>query len=280
MKLFITDISAKKRLFYCVVNGKKEAFYLSNRLAKTFFPVLEKGMLVDFEVSNRSIKKHGDTTYFVYPVLYFNTITQLNPKKEIYNLKELRKDMKSVLTQYEYFLFLDCEMSMPGYKQTKFTPEIIQVGFILSDINGKVYEDMGYYVLPNQEDAINKRTIKFLNLDELEFFGKAKPYHVFYHDLKKLMEKYNPKIVVWGKNDIQAINLGYLINEVEPVTHEKDFIDLLKLHKDYFNLQNDIKLFDAYKKYYNADDSLVQDHNARTDAIITKDVFDAFLNQM
>ena len=52
-------------------------------------------------------------------------------------------------------------------------------------------------------------------------------------------------------------------------------MDLLKLHKDYYNLENDIGLFKAYKMYFN--DDLDQAHNAYEDALITKHVFDGFL---
>lgn len=280
MKLFIHSINKKRRLFYCIVNNKKTAFYLANRLAKTFFPILEVEQLVDFVVGEQIQRKSADETINVYPVLYFNQITSLEPNRILYDLKSLRKDMKKVLTKYDKFLFVDFEMTMPGYRRGRFIPEIIQIGMIVSDKSGKVYEDMGYYVLPKDNNAINKRTTKFLNLDEMSFFGKAKPYHVFYHDLKRIMDEHDPVIVVWGKNDIQALDYSYKINEVEPLTHKKGFIDLLKLHKDYFNLANDIRLFDAYTKYYVVKEELIQEHNARTDAIITKDVFDAFLNQM
>ncbi len=279
MKAFIHDISIKKRIVYCVINRKKEAFYLSGRLAKTFLPILKKQQLIDFEVQEQVTKKYNGSPTLVYPILYFNQITQLAPKKVLYDLKTLRIDMKKVLKKYKYFLFLDLEMSMPGYKDTKFRPEIIQAGFILSDIKGNVLIDKGYYLLPTSESAINRRTIKFLKLDENTFFGKGKPYEVFYQDIKKIVDQYNPQFVVWGKNDIQALKLSYQINEVAPLTNDKQFIDLLKLHKDYFNLQNDLGLFDAYSKYYHADE-LIQDHDARTDAIITKDVFDAFIHQM
>ncbi|HHW80058.1 MAG TPA: hypothetical protein GX742_04540, partial [Acholeplasmataceae bacterium] len=53
------------------------------------------------------------------------------------------------------------------------------------------------------------------------------------------------------------------------------FVDLLKLHKDYFNLRNDVGLFKAYETYY--EKNAEQVHDAKADAKITKKVFDAFL---
>ncbi len=280
MKAFIHDVHIKNKLFYCIINRKKVAFYLSNRLSKVFLGILKKNQLVDFEVLDGINKKINGNIEFVFPVLHFNSIIQLEPRKVLYDLKKLRLDMKSVLKKYQHFLFLDLEMSMPGYGVTKFKPEILQVGIILSNLKGEVLVDKGYYVLPQDENAINKRTTKFLKLDELEFFGKAYEYIHFYEDLKSIIETYNPQIVVWGKNDIQALKLSYQLHEVKPLTHDKQFIDLLKLHKDYFNLPNDLGLFDAYTKYYQIEEDLIQDHDARLDAMITKDVFDAFMKQM
>lgn len=280
MRLIVQSIDKKKKIFYCILNQRREAFYLSNKLAKVFLPILEPYVLIDFEVGEKKIKKQGKTTTFVYPVTYFNYIEKLNPKIILYDLNTLRKDMKRVLDQYEYFLFLDCEMTMPGYKKGKFIPEIIQVGYILADKYKNVILDEGYYIKPLDEESINKRTVKFLNLDVEKFNNEAKDYHVFYEKLSSIINKYQPKIVVWGKNDVQAINYSYHLHKKEPLTYAHHFIDLLKLHKDYFNLSNDIKLFDAYKTYYGVTEQLNQEHNARTDAIVTKDVFDAFLIHM
>jgi len=279
MKTFIHDIDEKKKLFYCIINRKKEAFYLSNRLAKTFFPILKTHQLVEFEVKNQVTKKFNGNLVKVYPVSYFREIIDLKPRRVLYDLNQLRKDMKKVLKQYKYFLFLDLEMSMPGYGETKFVPEIIQAGYVLSNKKGQVLADEGYYIKPKNDHAINKRTIKFLKLDEELFHNTAKSYKYFYEGLKEIINQFHPQIVVWGKNDIQALNFSYEINDVQPITKEKMFIDLLKLHKDYYNLQNDLGLFDAYKQYYQTD-LLEQDHDARTDAVITKDVFDAFLASM
>ncbi|MBN3490701.1 hypothetical protein JV173_04140 [Acholeplasma equirhinis] len=279
MKTFIHDIDEKKKLFYCIINRKKEAFYLSNRLAKTFFPILKVNQLVDFEVKDLQVRKFEGHPMKVYPVSYFKEIINLKPKRVLYDLEQLRKDMKKVLKKYKYFLFLDLEMSMPGYGPEKFIPEIIQAGYVLSNKAGDVLVDEGYYIRPKHDSAINKRTIKFLKLDEEHFFNTAKTYKYFYEGLKEIVSKFKPQIVVWGKNDIQALNFSYEINHMQPLTKENMFIDLLKLHKDYFNLQNDLGLFDAYKQYY-LTDLEDQSHDARTDAIITKDVFDAFISQM
>jgi len=280
MKAFIHSTKPKQKIFYCIINNKKEPFYLPNRLAKVFLTILKKGILVDFEVLEQVKRRIDNKDVLVHPVAHFNLIKQLKPARTLYDLNKLRLDMKRVLKKYQYFLFLDLEMTMPGYKRGPHTPEILQVGYLLANKEGKVIKDNGYFVEVLSEQAINKRTIKFLDLDENKYYGTARAYDLFYDDLKTMMENYKPQIVTWGKNDIQALNISYQLHQVKPITKDYQFIDLLKLHKDYFNLPNDIGLFDAYKKYYQPEEQIIQDHDARTDAMITKDVFDAFIDQM
>ncbi len=276
MKYQITDVDYKNKVFYCVVNGKKEMFYLPNRLAKVFLEHLYPGVFVSFTISDKRKKHIGR---WGYQISYFLEIVSYNPKKNIiYNLEKLREQMKNVVRQYEHFLFIDFEMTMPYYHQKKFTPEIIQAGYVLTDKLGKTILEDGYYVLPIDEKSINKRTKKFLQLDEKLFFNQAIPYITFYNKLKRVIKQYKPQLIIWGKNDISALQTSYELHQVEALTDEKDFTDLLKLHKDYFNLKNDIGLFKAYQIYYQSKED--QAHDAKMDATVTKDVFDAFLKQM
>src|SRR5690554_3206445 len=166
MKTLIHSTNPKQKIFYCIINQKKEAFYLPNRLAKVFLTILKKGVLVDFEVTTPVQRKVDNKYINVYPVSHFNLIMQLKPRRVLYDLNKLRLDMKRVLKKYKHFLFLDLEMSMPGYKRGPHTPEIIQVGYVLAHKSGEVIMDNGYFVRALKEDAINKRTIKFLDLDE------------------------------------------------------------------------------------------------------------------
>ena len=95
----------------------------------------------------------------------------------------------------------------------------------------------------------------------------------FYNEFKEILIKYNnPSIVVWGKNDILALKACYDINDLTPLT--PNFINLLQVHKNYFNLKNDLGLFNAYKNYTGKD--LDQEHDALVDAFMTKNVFFEF----
>lgn len=273
MRKIIYAISPDHKVFYVIREGQRIGFYLSNKLYKTFFDYLKDGVLVDFEITDKK-KKLG--RFYFYQVAYFNQIISLNPYYIHYDLYKLRSDMRRVLSENEYFLFIDFEMTMPGYKPIDFRPEIIQIGYALAKANQDILQKNGYYVLPEEMKTLTKRTKRFLNLDEELFYQSAKPWMDFYIELKAIIDRYHPKLVIWGKNDKSALDDAYQIHKVEPLTKDMDFIDLLKLHKDYFNLKDDLGLFKAYKTYYHVD--FEQSHNAKDDALVTKYVFDAFIS--
>lgn len=272
MKKIIHDIDPSLSVFYLIFDGRKIGFYLTNKLSKTFFSYLEKGVMVDFEITPK-IKTIRKRKFF--QVAYFNQIISLNPYRVHYDLFTLRSDMRKVLSQNQYYLFIDFEMTMPGYRDDIFRPEIIQAGYVLAEPHKDMILENDLYILPKERRTLSRRTKRFLNLEEETFFEKAQPFMVFYEDLKHIMETYHPKLVVWGKNDLTALHDAYVFHELPFITHDYDFIDLLKLHKDYFNLKDDLGLFKAYKTYYQVDYD--QAHDAKDDALVTKYVFDAFL---
>lgn len=272
MKLIIKDINKNKKTFYCYIGNRKIGFYLTNRLAKIFFDLLEEGVLVDFEISSNE-KRIGKRLY--HQVMHFNEIKKLTNSRALYNHKKLKKDMVTFLEEKDYFLFLDLEMTIPYPRQRNFIPEIVQYGLYLTNKEGNsIFED-GSYVKTELQNPVSRRTFRFLNIGEDIYHSQAKHFDHFYQILKAILDKYNPKIVVWGKNDIIAIEHSYNIHKVEELTTRNNFIDLLKLHKDYFNLKNDLGLFKAYETYY--EKSFAQVHDAKADAKVTKKVFDAFL---
>lgn len=273
MKLIIKSISKNNNTFYSYVSGRKVGFYLTNRLSKIFFDGLKVGMYIDFEVSSKQKRIENKLHY---QVLHFNTISNLNHNRSFYDHAKLKESMIDFLTSKEHFLFLDLEMTIPYHRQSKFIPEIVQYGLYLTNKEGIVLEEAGNYILTSLQSPLSKRTLKFLSIDTNEYYATARPYNEFYDLLSNIMTKYQPKIVVWGKNDIIAIDHSYSIYNKLELTNRTDFIDLLKLHKDYFNLKNDLGLFKAYETYYNK--SVIQVHDAKDDAKVTKKVFEAFLN--
>ncbi|MCF7931808.1 MAG: hypothetical protein K9K93_01440 [Acholeplasmataceae bacterium] len=275
MKKLIWSVSKKKNIFYIIMEGKRVGFYLTNRLAKTFMPYLKQGVMVDFRVTGKT-KKIGHE--MAHQVAYFILVASLDPDVVHYDLKAMRAAMQDVLSKHEHYVFIDFEMTMPGYQRAPFRPEIIQVGYVVAKAKGEVITSGSAYVLPKTDKVLSKRTRRFLKIEDDAFFSQAVPYLSFYRQLEEIDNTYHPKYVVWGKNDITALNDSYQLNLQKPLTKETDFIDLLKLHKDYFNLKDDLGLFKAYKGYYGSE--FEQAHDAKDDALVTKYVFDAFVTAM
>jgi len=273
VRRIIHSVDENNNLFYCIINGRKVAFYLTKRLAKVFMAYLDEGVLVDFEISE-TVKKFEN--FKAHQIAYFNEIKILKSNKTIYNHAKLKSDMLEFLEDKSYYLIADLEMTMPSYRQKKFIPEIIQYGFVLVEYRGKTVLEDSSYIFPIKQIPLSKRTVKFLKLDQGEFNSKAQPYNHFYTSLEEIVNEYQPKIVVWGKNDIVAIEESYKLHNKLPLTKPTDFIDLSKLHKDYFNLRNDLGLFKAYETYYQVRANQI--HSAKEDAKITKNVFEAFIN--
>ena len=275
MKALVVDVNKKSKYFSIIDGGRKYFYYLPNRLATVFIEYLEKGLIIDFEaVDNVKIINNRKA----YEVSRIIEIAQVNPHKVFFSHKELQQEMKKVLFSVDYFLVTDFEMSMANYKQKGYSAEIIQAGFVLINKKGETLDEMNNYILPVNPAAINKFTLRFLDLNFDKYLDQAIEYFEFYERLKAVIEKYNPKIVIWGKNDLIVLNESYKLNNMKPITKDKNFIDLLKLHKDYYGIKDDIGLFKTYKTYYKELEN--QRHDALEDAFVTKEILLAFLKIM
>ena len=107
-----------------------------------------------------------------------------------------------------------------------------------------------------------------------EEVDKGIDYIEFYNHFKEVIEKYNPAIIVWGRNDFLALRESYKYNKVPSLKKKTRYINLLKLHKNYFNLKNDLGLFNALNLYTVREDK--QAHNALDDAQVTREIFNGF----
>jgi sporulation inhibitor KapD len=173
-------------------------------------------------------------------------------------------------------MFLDLEMSMHPYRVDKsFIQEVIQVGYILVDEEDKIVERYNQTIQPTIYRKLSKRTVKFLGITQ-DDVDKGIPFADFYHHFKQVIYKYNPAIIVWGRNDFLALKQAYKINHVPTLVHTTRYINLLKLHKNYFHLKNDLGLFNALGLYKEFDKP--QSHNAYEDALVTMQIFYGFRN--
>jgi sporulation inhibitor KapD len=276
MKRVIHKINETHHYFTCIVDGKEEAYYLTKAQAKKFFDYLDQGYIVDFELYNKRKIIYGR---YAWQVAYFSSIERpaYRVNKMLYDLSHIRHQMKSILQGFGYLLFLDLEMTMPPYYKGPFEAEIIQAGFILRSPEGEVIQQGSMYIKPTKYKKISPRTEKFLKLDQ-NYYDLAIDYHIFYTQLRDMIDMYGPKIIVWGKNDMLALKASYVINEVEPLADANAFVNLLQIHKTYYNLSDDLGLFKAYEIYYH--DTYHQTHDALDDAKVTLMVYEALLKEM
>lgn len=272
MKKIIYEVDHTNRCFYIIDDNQKVGILLTHKQNKTYMPYLSEGILVDIQLLKKKTKHLGVN---MYRLDYFNQIVDLKPYRIIFDIKTLRREMFNVITKYEHYLFIDFEMTMPEYRDFGFFPEIIQCGYVLTNKDGKVLEKDGFYVDTKTRKPLTNRTIKFLNISQKEYDKTKISYNDFYQKLKKIILNYHPQIITWGKNDLQVLNHSYEIHKKEPITDSLMFTDLLKLHKDYYRIKNDMGLFRTYQNYYKVD--LIQEHDAQHDALVTFKVFEAFV---
>ena len=298
----IHSIDVENRLLTMKSRNKIEYFYLQNGLLKKFQRYLRPNTFVEFDYNENQDRCANVLAYKVN--FFIRIFRKVGFRVEVfYDLSIIRSGVKNLLSNLDNIMFLDLEMTMQSFDSPKeFKSEIIQAGYLITDNKGNDLERKNYYIKPTLFPKLNKRTIKFLNIDDEvltneennsnkndsnensnsnendlnsneEDVNNGMSFNEFYNEFKDILIKYNnPSIIVWGKNDILALKSCYEINGLTPLT--PNFINLLQVHKNYFNLKNDLGLFNAYKNYTGKD--LDQEHDALVDAFMTKNVFFEF----
>ena len=100
----------------------------------------------------------------------------------------------------------------------------------------------------------------------------------FYNDFTNLIKTYNPKMIVWGKNDVITLKSSYKVNKLPSLTTRDSFINLLQVLKTYYNLYDDLGLAKSYEKWVNQ--KYRQTHDALDDAYVMLEIFKVFKTKM
>lgn len=268
----IHTISSDHQIISLQVIDKLEYYYLQPRFIKKFRNYLFPGVFVSFNCEQE--KKHYRRKQ-VSKIISFNKIVghRYHRKFSYYDHNILRQKIFNKISEYDYRLYLDLEMTMQ--RNRSFIDEIIQVGAILVDQDNQEVYRYNEYIKPTKIEAISPRTFDFLGIDPKNV-EHGIDYDQFYNEFTSILKQYNPAIIYWGANDRLALRNSYKINNVKPLFNRKDFINLQKVHKDYFNLNNELGLFNTYRIYGNHVSK--QQHDALVDAQITRRVFDNFFN--
>lgn len=271
----IYDVDLKNKLIVVKINKKLKYFYLQNNLFKKFNNYLypNRFLSFDYDLNNFKIvdnKKSYLINHFIYIVKY----DHFNRKTIFYDILVIRNSIKDLINNSKYNLFLDLEMTMQDYTcPNNFVPEIIQAGIVLTDNYDKIIKKVNYHIKPTKF-KITKRTKKFLSLDNIDEI-KWVSYDIFYETFNDIINKYQPNIYFWGRNDLLVLKSSFEINKKEHLESNTKFINLLQLIKNYYNLKNDLGLVKAYNLFTN-DNFDNQIHDALEDASLTYKIFEGF----
>ncbi|MDD3122116.1 MAG: exonuclease domain-containing protein [Candidatus Izemoplasmatales bacterium] len=268
-------VDEKKRVIAIKDKFRVIYYYMAKGIFQSFMQYFNQGIFVFMFVEEDSRRYRGLTVQNVV-----NVEKVLSPNKQnptiFYDISIIKSGIESIMNTKKPKLFLDFEMSMPPYRNyNTFISEIIQVGYILTNDEGKIIEKRTTFILPTFFREISERTKRFLHIDQSDI-ETGISYLDFYHTFSQMLSTYKPMVIVWGQNDHLELKKMNKLHNLLDFTPRTQFIDLLKLHKLYFSLKNDLGLFNAYNLYQEVDLN-TQMHDAYEDAYITKIVFDSFL---
>ena len=269
----ILCIDDEDRIISIKVKNQILFFYLQRSIVNRIGKYLSVRRFIQFVVDDSKRIYKGRR---VYNVDYFLKVMEIRPRKNIiyYDILNIKSGTKDLINSLGTKMFLDLEMSMHPYKQDKnFKQEIIQVGYYLVDDYGKTLEEYSQIIKPTVHKKLSKRTLKFLEISQYDVDNGVN-YTEFYNHFKQVVEKYTPAIIVWGRNDFLALRESYKINRVPSLKPKTRYINLLKMHKNFFNLRNDLGLFNALKLYTEPNGE--QMHDALDDALATYQIFTGF----
>ena len=262
------------RLVAIKTKRKVAYFYLPRGMFADFMAYFRPGIYVFLDVQSQSRIYHG---YRVRNVLNIDKVMEPYRQKPklFYDIFLIKAGIRTIVNTKKPRLFLDFEMSMPPYRNYQtFVSEIIQIGLVLTDETGEVIERYSTFIKPKLFPQISERTAKFLSISQADI-DQGIPYKEVHDHLLKIQRAFRPMVFTWGKNDELELTKMNRLYDLSDFTKKLQIIDLLRLHKTYFGLKNDLGLFNAYKVYKDINISK-QKHDALQDAVVTMDVFAAF----
>ena len=251
--------------------GKLLHFYIPYKNFNTIKYRYKPGDFLHFTYNPMEFRLNG-STYFAL------TSIMTDSKKKVENpqvvKRELQRTLKT-LVESPYYAFLDLEFSMSGpeYRGMKFQPEIIQFGLIVADDRGNLVEKFSAYVQPTLFPRLTEKAQEFLKITPLAV-AHGMSYCQFYEYIKEVIARYNPIFLVWGVSDGFILENSYQINQVSPLFEPDRLIDLQRIHRQYYQIGQDIGLYNAMRSYemFNG----AQIHDALVDALVLRNIFYKF----
>lgn len=252
-------------------SGQLIHFYITAKHLEHVKRQLKPGDFLQFSYNPNEFKI-GKSNY--YAITSIKSDQRKKTQTPLQVRKELQKTIETLLDS-SYYAFLDLEFSMSGpeYRGLKFVPEIIQFGLIVADAEGNLVEKFSAYVKPTIFPDLSSKTQEFLKITANSVsYGIS--YGEFYGYIKEVIARYNPLFIVWGVSDGFILENSYLINKVEPLFESDQLIDLQRIHRQYYQIGQDIGLYNAIKSYEISSGSQI--HDAIVDALVLHHIFYKF----
>ena len=268
----IRSIDSVNRIIEIKSTIKIDYLYLTRSLMNRFKMLLKEGCYIEAETIDIGENKENKV---IFEIISFIKIVQTIKDQThiLYDMRNIKKGIMDVINKDKNKMFIDLEFTMPEYgAHGTFKAEIIQYGFIIENKDGKVLKEKSDLIKTNQ--TISDRTYEFINKSEDDFNGAIDPL-AFYQVMKDAIDEYQPVIIVWGSNDILMLDNFYKDYNVAPLTTRASFINIMQLIKNYLGFKYDIGLFKA-KSYFEDEIIEEQTHDAKGDAIATRDVYHLF----
>ena len=268
----------KERVIKVLCSNRIVYLHLQRKAFKDFGPYFYDSPYIFVVLSDTKRVINGIMTYDVDS---FQRIVQPTIKgREIYyDLDTIKKGVKRLINRPHNKMFIDLEFTMPSYYQTMpHVAEIIQYGIVIEDKKGNIVFEDSDLVMPNKTYNLNARTLKFLSRKRSDF-DNAIEYKDFYELLKRCIKEYNPKIYAWGRSDISMIESSFKINKVKAIDLKSSHVNLMQVMKNYYNLHDEIGLFQTYQKL-SGDDLDKQMHDALEDTLVLREVYALFKKEI
>lgn len=268
------DVFEDIRVISIKQKNRTSFYYMPKAMFSSFMAYFSRGIYVFMSVGSVPKKYKG---VMAYPVENIEKILYPNRQNPtvFYDIVVIKTGIRNILNSPKNKLFIDFEMSMPPFRNWQnFISEIIQCGMVLTDADGAVLKQQSMFIKPVFFKSISDRTQKFLHIKQ-ESIDNGYSYTEFYRAFDQIIRQYRPMVFVWGQNDLIELRKSMSYNNLPNITPKIQFIDLLKLHKNYYGLKNDLGLFNAYRLYYDVQME-EQVHDAFEDASVTMAVFEGF----
>jgi sporulation inhibitor KapD len=266
----IHSVSVDYKLISVQIVNRLEFFYLQPRFVKQFRQYLYPGAFVIFSAYEEKFKMRRRQVAKIETFLKIIG-NRYHRKFSYFDQKVVKTNILEKISQYDHFLFLDLEMTIKQNRQDEV--EIIQAGAILVNSQDEILHEYNHYIKPTITQTLSDKTLDFLQIKP-SLIEKGISYQTFYDQMTVLVKTYHPAIIVWGNNDQIALKKSYELNQVKPLFNDDDFINMQIVHKEFYNINYELGLFNTALIY--GVECGDQAHDAYVDALVTREVFQHF----